>query len=77
MQMQCIVIFRSEPLAAALLAYKQAGNRKVKWERGRDAMGKLVKSVIYVALLPWLPSLTHLGFFCLLKIKLFERAFPS
>lgn len=62
LQMQCITVFRSHPLAAALLAYERGGIREVKWERGRDLTGKLVKNVIYVAFQPWLPGLTHLSF---------------
>ena len=43
----------------------------------RKSLGKLVKRMIYVASLPWVPSLTYLPCSFLLQTKSFERVFPG
>lgn len=75
LQIQCIAVGRWGPSCASLLIYKQAVIRIIKMRR--KSLGKLVKRMIYVASLPWVPSLTYLPCSFLLQIKSFERVFPG
>lgn len=75
LQIQCIAVGRWGPSCASLLIYKQAVIRIIKMRR--KSLGKLVKRMIYVASLPWVPSLTYLPCSFLLEFKSFERVFPS